>query len=95
MLLCQDWRLNSNTDGYNIMTRLEHSILQSHFPPNSCIVLDRATASGHPCDSVGRVLYIDPKLDRISVYFEDGKSYALTYGVDIFHRYIKPISHKR
>lgn len=77
------------------MTRLEHSILKSHFPMNTMIILDQAIQHGLPCNSLGRVVYIDKEMGTILVDFENGSRYGLIYGVDLFHKYMKPKYSKR
>ena len=72
------------------MTRLEYSILQSHFPEQTNIILDSGTSSGLPCNSVGKIMHINREMNTIFAEFENGQRFSLIYGVDIFHKYTKP-----
>jgi hypothetical protein len=70
------------------MTRVEYYILHSAYPPNSSIIIDRATG-GIPAGSTGRVVSINRELDLILVKFDNGDLMSLIYGEDYFHRNIE------
>lgn len=71
------------------MSRLEYLILQSHYPKEATIILDKTSKGGKPVNTVGKVLCINKDLNVIYVRYDDGKSESLTYGEDMFHRYFK------
>ena len=71
------------------MTRVEYYILRSAYPPNSSIILDRATTGGIPAGSTGKVVNINKDMDTISVNFDNGIQRNLIYGKDYFHRNIR------
>ena len=73
------------------MTRVEYYVLHSAYPPNSYIVLDRATTGGIPAGTVGKVVSINKDLDLITVVFNNGDSSSLIYGEDYFHRNIEDL----
>lgn len=70
----------------NDMTRLEQSILQSYYPQNAHIMLDRTSIGGIPANTTGRVVSINKDLNTILVDFDTGQRSSLIYGEDIFHR---------
>lgn len=70
------------------MTQIEYSILRSHYPQNTMIILD-SSSNSRLCGSVGRIAHINRELGTILVDFEDGQRLSLIYGVDIFHKYTK------
>ena len=72
------------------MTQLEHSILKSHFPMNTMIIVDQTNHKDLHRNSLGRVMFINKETGTILADFEDGKRYGLIYGVDLFHKYMKP-----
>ena len=72
------------------MTRIERSILQSHFPFQTYIVLDTAAVCGQPKNATGRIIYINQDIGTILVDFDNGQRASLIYGIDKFHRYIEP-----
>ena len=72
------------------MTQLEHSILKSHFPMNTMIIVDQTNHKDLHHNSLGRVMFINKEMGTILADFEDGKRYGLIYGVDLFHKYMKP-----
>ena len=72
------------------MTQLEHSILKSHFPMNTMIIVDQTNHKDLHRNSLGRVVFINTEMGTILADFEDGKRYGLIYGVDLFHKYMKP-----
>ena len=76
--------------GCKAMTRLEHSILESHFPMNTMIIVDQTNHRNVLRNSLGRVVSINKEMGTILVDFEDGNRYGLIYGVDLFHKYMKP-----
>ena len=71
------------------MTRVEYYVLYSAYPPNSYIVLDKATTWGLPVGTIGKVVSINKDLNTISVNFDNGIQRSLIYGEDVFHRDIK------
>lgn len=70
----------------NDMTRLEQSILQSHYPQNAPIVLDKTSIGGIPINTTGRIVSINKDLNTILVDFDTGQRSSLIYGEDVFHR---------
>lgn len=72
------------------MTQLEHSILKSYFPMNTMIIVDQTNHKDLHRNSLGRVMFINKEMGTILADFEDGKRYGLIYGVDLFHKYMKP-----
>ena len=73
------------------MTRVEFYVLHSAYPPNSYIVLDKATTWGLPVGTIGKVVSINRDFDTILVEFNNGEKRSLIYGDDYFHKYIKAI----
>lgn len=72
------------------MTRLEHSIIQSHFPVQTYIILDTVSVGGQPKNAIGRIMSINQDLNTITVEFDNGFKSSLIYGTDKFHRYTEP-----
>lgn len=73
------------------MTRVEYYILHSAYPPNSSIIIDRATG-GIPVNTIGKVVSINKDFDTILVEFNNGEKRSLIYGEDYFHKYKTYIS---
>ena len=79
------------------MTRVEYYVLYSAYPPNSYIVLDKATTidratGGIPVNTIGKVVSINKDFDTILVEFNNGEKRSLIYGEDYFHKYKTYIS---
>ena len=68
------------------MTQLEYSILQSHYPQNARIILDRDSVGGIPAGTVGRVKSINKELGVITIDFDNGVQSSLIYERDYYHR---------
>lgn len=68
------------------MTQLEYSILQSHYPQNARIILDRDSVGGIPAGTVGRIVSINKELGVILVEFDNGMRSSLIYESDYYHR---------
>lgn len=90
MQLWLSWYSSSNIR-VKFMTRVEYYVLYSAYPPNSYIVLDKATTWGLPVNTIGKVVSINKDFDTILVEFTNGDRRSLIYGEDIFHRNIKEL----
>lgn len=57
---------------------------------NTMIIVDQTNHKDLHRNSLGRVVFINKEMGTILADFEDGKRYGLIYGVDLFHKYMKP-----
>lgn len=68
------------------MTQIEYKILQSHYPQNASIILDKTSIGGIPVNTTGRIISINRDMNTVLVDFDTGQRISLIYGVDVFHR---------